>query len=46
VERFKGTRVGRAILISLAGLAMVVVVLVKNNFINMAASVLRMWRFR
>jgi NADH:ubiquinone oxidoreductase subunit 6 (subunit J) len=38
VERFKGTRVGGAILVTLAGLAMVVVVLVKNNFINMAAS--------
>ena len=38
VERFKGTRVGGAILVTLAGLVMVVVVLVKNNFIDMAAS--------
>lgn len=38
VERFKGTRVGGAILVTLAGLIMVVVVLVKNNFIDMAAS--------
>lgn len=38
VERFKGSRVAGAVLITLIGLATVVVVLVKNKFIDMAAS--------
>jgi NADH:ubiquinone oxidoreductase subunit 6 (subunit J) len=38
VERFKGTRVAGGILITLVGLATVVVVLLKNHFIDMSAS--------
>lgn len=39
VERFHRSRLAGGILISLLGLATVVVVLLKNHFINMAASV-------
>ncbi len=39
VERFKGSRVAGGALISLIGLATVVVVLLKNKFIDAAASV-------
>lgn len=39
VERFHGSRLVGGILISLIGLATVIVVLLKNHFIDMAASV-------
>lgn len=39
VERFKGSRIISGLLLSLVGLATVGVVLIKNNFINVAAQV-------
>jgi NADH:ubiquinone oxidoreductase subunit 6 (subunit J) len=38
VERFKGSRVAMGILVTLVGLGMVIVILVKNKFIDMAAT--------